>query len=231
MKLHNKYLFLFAMVTSFAMISCNTGPKGEKAEASNAKEKTTNKQNYTVYNVNPSQSTIDWLGIKPTGEHNGSIGIKEGELWMDGEILKGGSFKIDMNDIANNDLKDSPEYQTKLVNHLKSPDFFDVENHPYAKFEITDAEQVIDDSVSGKAYKIKGNLTITDITKNISFDADVVINEGLLTATAPQFIIDRTDWGIKYKSKKFFDDLKDKFINDEIGIKINLVAYSEGYLR
>jgi len=46
----------------------------------------------------------------------------------------------------------------------------------------------------------------------------------MFMATTPQFVIDRTEWNIQYQSRKFFDDLKDKFIYDEIGLKITIAS-------
>ncbi len=222
MKKHNKHLFLLMFIASLAVASCNTGPKGEKAEASDAKDKAKSDQNYMVYEVMPAESTIEWLGAKPTGLHNGTISLEGGELRMEEGMLKGGNFKVDMTSIENEDLNDSPEYQMKLVNHLKSADFFDVENYPTATFEITNVKPANENPEVENFYRISGNLTIMDITKNISFNAEVNTNGDVVMASTPQFVIDRTDWGIKYKSKKFFDDLKDKFINDDMGIRIKL---------
>jgi len=44
-----------------------------------------------------------------------------------------------------------------------------------------------------------------------------------LTANA-EFDIDRTEWDIKYGSGKFFQNLKDKAINDNFKVKLALVA-------
>jgi len=57
-------------------------------------------------------------------------------------------------------------------NHLKSPDFFDAEKYKEIKFEST--------SISKKGeseYIIKGNLTIRDVTKEITFHGDL---EGII---------------------------------------------------
>ena len=46
--------------------------------------------------VDPAKSTIGWLGKKVTGQHNGTINLKSGELKMEGDSLTGGSFEIDI---------------------------------------------------------------------------------------------------------------------------------------
>lgn len=65
-------------------------------------------------------------------------------------------------------------------------------------------------------------LSIKGVSKSISFPANVEISDTQIIAKTVQFFIDRTDWDVKYKSKKFLHDLKDKFINDEIGLQITI---------
>lgn len=51
--------------------------------------------------------------------------------------------------------------------HLRSPEFFDTEKFPEIKFKATSYEKV-----SGEDYKLKGDLTIKDVTKNITLDVE-----------------------------------------------------------
>lgn len=163
--------------------------------------------------VNVEKSTVSWKGYKVTGEHNGNVKIKSGSLNWDNGTLTGGSFEIDMNSITCNDLEG--EWNDKLVGHLKSDDFFGVANHPTANFTITKA---IPYGTEGK-YKIVGNLTIKDITKEIKFNADVKGS----SATA-DIIVDRSNYNVKYGSGSFFDNLGDKTIYDEFELTVNLVT-------
>jgi polyisoprenoid-binding protein YceI len=50
-------------------------------------------------------------------------------------------------------------------NHLKSADFFDVENHPEIKFVSTSLEKT-----DNEEFKLKGDLTIRGITKPVDLD-------------------------------------------------------------
>jgi polyisoprenoid-binding protein YceI len=52
--------------------------------------------------------------------------------------------------------------------HLKSPDFFDVEQYPELKFESTKIEQVDDET-----FRIIGNLEMHGVTKEITLEAVV----------------------------------------------------------
>ncbi len=73
---------------------------------------------------------------------------------------------------------------------------------------------------------ISGNLSIKGITQGIKFPAFIELTEGNLTAKA-DFNIDRTLWDIRYRSGKFFPELGDKAISDEIGIAFELTATAQ----
>ena len=166
--------------------------------------------------VDPTSSTVKWLGKKATGEHNGTINIEEGILQMDGNKLTGGFFRIDMTTINCQDLPGRGK--TKLENHLKSDDFFGVENHPEASFVITKVKS----SGSG-VYQVTGDMTIKDITKEIRFPARVIISGKKVEATA-DLTIDRSKFNVKYGSGSFFDDLGDRLIYDDFELSVSLVS-------
>ena len=82
-------------------------------------------------------------------------------------------------------------------------------------------------ALSGDAdasHLVYGNLTMKDMTKEVGFKANVEVMDGKVTVTTPPFTIDRTQWGIKFRSASFFSDLQDKAISNDIGLKINLEA-------
>ena len=163
--------------------------------------------------LNITESVITWKGQKVLGSHEGTIKISEGGLEFDeAGMLAGGSFTIDMNSIECTDL--SGKGAQKLVGHLKSDDFFGVATYPTAKFDIT---KVSSRGTSG-SYKVVGNLTIKNTTKEIKFNADLTDNSG-----SAEITIDRTDYDVRYGSGSFFDNLGDKTIYDEFELVINLV--------
>lgn len=167
--------------------------------------------------VQVKKSEVKWVGEKVTGSHHGTIDLQKGHLEVSDGRLKGGSFVIDMNTIQNLDLED-PTYNQKLVGHLKSEDFFGVEKHPEAKFNITNTEYL-----GNNRYNITGNLTIKGITHPISFPAKVQVTDDGVKANA-KLTFDRSKWDIRYGSDSFFDGLGDKMIYDEVKIELSLVA-------
>lgn len=81
--------------------------------------------------------------------------------------------------------------------HLRSADFFDVEKYPTITFEAKSVTR------AGEAYKVVGDLTIKDVTKELSLDYEhggVVTDPygnkkvgGTLTGS-----FDRTEWNLKW---------------------------------
>ncbi|MBI9040126.1 MAG: YceI family protein [Lutibacter sp.] len=142
--------------------------------------------------------------------------MKEGNLIVANGKLTAGNFTFDMNSIVVLDIPADDEYNAKLVGHLKNGDFFDVENNPTATFQIKEV-------VNGDTTLVKGDLTIKGITKTIEFLVTLVQTETGIELIGDAFKIDRTEYNIQYKSQKFFDDLKDKFIDDafEISFKVS----------
>lgn len=169
------------------------------------------------YNVDTAASYITWTGYKVTGKHTGVIKLKNGNLQMDNGVLTGGSFEVDMNTMTCTDLEG--EWAGKLLGHLKSDDFFGVAKFPTSKFVIT---RVIPQDSKGN-YKIIGNLTIKETTKEQKFFATVTANGGVVTASG-KLTIDRSEYNVRYGSGSFFDGLGDKTIYDEFDLQVNLTA-------
>ena len=199
-----KKIILGAIAVSMMFVSCKENKK-EKTEVK--EEVKVEKSVAELNNVNLETSVLNWKGSKPTGDHNGTDSLKSGGILIEDGQLKAGELVVDMNTIINLDMKGS-KGATNLEGHLKSPDFFEVEKYPTSKFVIT---SVVDKE--GK-LEVTGNLSIKDVTKSITIPASVEKVEGVYVFKSDNFNIDRADFNVKYKSKKFFDNLKDKFVND-----------------
>ncbi len=178
----------------------------------------TKKAKETTFKVDTQQSKLRWTSKKVTGEHTGLAPISNGTVLLtDNGRLKGGSFEISLKDLTVTDLTD-PDYNAKLVGHLKNDDFFAVAKHPTAQFAITSATPSGDGN-----YDVTGKLTIKGITNEVKFPAQVRTEPGKLTATA-KIAVDRTKYDIKFRSTNFFENLGDKAISDDFTLDVSLVA-------
>lgn len=167
--------------------------------------------------IDTEASVINWHAEKVTGTHDGTLRLKSGELEMENGVLTAGNFTIDMSTLTVTDLEGKGK--ERLEGHLKSPDFFSVEEFKEAMFTIT---KVVPRGKPGD-YRITGDVTIKGHTKEIRFNAIMEDSgETAKTATA-EIILDRTDFDIRYGSGAFFDNLGDKTIYDEFKLTVNLV--------
>lgn len=161
--------------------------------------------------VDASKSSINWVGKKVTGQHEGTINLKDGALVFKGKKLVGGTFNVDMNSIVVTDLK-AGQGKEKLEGHLKADDFFGTEKFATATLVFK--------KIAVKApnvYTVTADLTIKGITKPVTFDLATTKNTAATT-----FKVDRTKYDIKYGSGSFFDNLGNKAINDDFDLAVAL---------
>lgn len=192
-----KSVFFIALLTSLS--SFLGKPKAEK------------------FDVDTKASTLVWTASKVTGTHTGTAPIASGSFTLDGKNITQGAFEIDLSSLTVTDIT-NPDGNAKLVGHLKSDDFFSTAKYPKATFTITSAT-----FEKGNDYKVKGNLTIKGITKEIEFPATIVREGKKINATA-KITVDRTQYDIHYRSKNFFENLGDKAIDDQFTLDLKLVA-------
>lgn len=172
----------------------------------------------SAFGIDTKASKVFWTGKKVTGEHTGYLSVGNGMVMVENNSVTGAQVNMDLTSIVCTDLKDEGVNQ-KFVGHLKSDDFFSVDKHPMAKFEITSMKP---GSTSGE-YNVKGNMTIKGKTNEISFPAKVSLNNGVVKAVGTA-ILDRTKWDIRYGSGKFFQGLGDKMIYDEFEVTFDIAA-------
>ncbi len=163
--------------------------------------------------VDTKKSTLKWHGEKVTGEHFGTINIKEGMLVWKNDKITTGEFTIDMASITNTDLED-PGYNAKLVGHLKSDDFFGVEKYPTAKLEIKSSGKFENNKATVKAH-----LTIKETTLPIEFEAQKDGNWFMA-----EIVVDRSKYDVRYGSGSFFDNLGDKTIYDDFTMTVKIAT-------
>lgn len=169
------------------------------------------------YTADVSKSEITWKASKVTGSHEGVVTLKDGGIEFTDGVLTGGSFSVDMTSLESTDLEG--EWKGKLDGHLKSEDFFGVEKFPTSTFTIT---KVAPKGTPGD-YKVTGNITIKETTKEIKFYAHVEDDGEMKVATA-DITLDRTDYDVRYGSGSFFKGLGDKTIYDDFNLTVKLVS-------
>lgn len=101
--------------------------------------------------------------------------------------------------------------------HLRSADFFDVEKYPELVFKTTSIERK-----KGDDYRISGDLTIRDVTRQVTFEAEV---NGPIEVFGAQKIgisaqakINRKDWGLEWNMPLGIDGL---LVSDEITLSFD----------
>jgi polyisoprenoid-binding protein YceI len=170
-----------------------------------------------IFKADASASSIIWTGKKLGSEHTGTINLKEGWLTVDKKAITGGEFIVDMTTIKNVDLKDDG-MRARLEGHLKSDDFFGVENYPVSKLVITGSTLSSDGTL-----KVKGNLTIKAATNPVEFTARSS-ESGEITIWSARVTVDRSLYDVRYGSGKFFPNIGDAVISDEFKLDIKIAV-------
>jgi len=166
--------------------------------------------------IDLENSYVQYTGYKNVGKsHTGKIFFKSGTVELENGDLAGGEFAVDMNTITNEDI--GVALRKKFVKHLKSDDFFDVENHSTSSFTIS---SVINKVEGGFTHIITGLLTIKGQTEEIQIPANISIS-GDKVELIGNTKIDRTKFGIKYASGNYFKDLSaNKLVRDQFLLEV-----------
>ena len=166
------------------------------------------------FTVDSNASQLRWTGyhLAKSYEHNGYVKIKSGKFSVSDNKITSGEFVMDMNTISNSDLTNAKD-NAKLVNHLKSDDFFNAKKFPEAKLVIKGSE------ASGSGLKVTADLTIRGITKTITFDAALQeVENGKVLATAT-ITVQRTDFEVMYGWK-----VENAMLSGEFKMDVKLVG-------
>ena len=200
------------------MVSCSGGGSGEQAAKEETPKEEAPKEEVAMaatWSVNPAESNLRWEGGTSGAQvysHFGNIMLKEGKVMTEGETITGGSFVVDMTSIDPKDEGYSEEHPASdLVGHLSTPDFFAVEEHPTASFNIK--------SVNGNT--ITGDLTIRGKTNEESLEVkEMSMSEDGNTMTANgSLVFDRQKYDVAWEHY-----LQDVVLSDDITLEITLVA-------
>ena len=157
-------------------------------------------------------STLHWVGAKVTARHDGGFNTFSGTL----QVVDGTPAKSQVKvEIAMDSVFTEPE---KLVTHLKSDDFFDVQKFPTATFV---SQAIAEGGTDGASHTVTGVLTLHGVSKTLTFPASIELTDGAVTVKA-EFAINRKDFGIVYPGQP------DNLIADQVLLKLDIHAKKAG---
>ena len=158
--------------------------------------------------LDESNTEITFVGTKADGKHDGGFKEFSGRVGLDEASEKIESISVEIQTAS---LWSDNE---KLTAHLKNADFFNVQEHPTAKFEST--------SIEGDAGELTvvGNLTLLGKTEEITFPAQATVADGKARLTS-EFKIDRTRFGMDYGQGQVDNEVT-------ISVKVGSEAAADG---
>ncbi|RZF61881.1 YceI family protein [Sphingobacterium corticibacterium] len=216
-----------SMAVGTAILFASCGGNSSKTQVSE-KQEVAEKQG-DVYTANLEASEVNWKATHKGGlaPRWGILSVTSGELTVADGNVNAGDFTIDMKSLEVDaaSVTEADKKAIDLQNHLKSEDFFDVENHATATFHITQVSDLdlstVNNTVNGANKLVSGNLTLLDSTLNISFPAKIDVQENKVAVEA-KFTVNRVDWGIKFGTSEL--DPAEWGISRDIEVGVNLEA-------
>ena len=158
--------------------------------------------------IDVARSSVGFTGAKITGSHDGTFAEWSGTVRLDPESIPNSAVDIT---IQMTSLQIEP---VRLLTHLRSDEFFDVENLPTATFRSTQiAEAPSDDGT----HRVTGDLTLHGQTRSITFPARITVSPDEVHAQA-SFSIDRRQFGVVYPG------MPDDLIRDDVAIRFDVHA-------
>jgi len=173
------------------------------------------------YTIDAEESVINWKGTEITTEyHVGTVNVHKGSVDVVDKTFSKGFIAIDMNSIVVTDEDMGDKSKQRLTRHLKSEDFFGVEQFPFSRMDIAGIKSK--ESVD-YAY---GKIFVREIAQPITFPIEISEEDGNMIIDA-SITFDRSKHNVKFRSGAFpdlFPDLGDKLINDDIELNVHIVA-------
>ena len=115
-----------------------------------------------TYTLDPAHTQVMFkvkhLGITTV---SGDFGVFSGTFEFDPENFATGSASVTI-DVASVDTRNKDR-----DNHLRTSDFFDVENHPEMTFKSTKIQ-----NIKGDTFQVVGDLTMRGVTKSVTLDVE-----------------------------------------------------------
>jgi polyisoprenoid-binding protein YceI len=136
-----------------------------------------------------------------------------------GRNLEGAAISLDIDAASINTRNEGRD------GHVKSADFFDVENFPKITFTSTEVKAKGDDEL-----EVTGDLTIKDVTKSVTidfeFEGEVVDSFGATRAGFEgELEINRTDYGLTWNAPLKTDGV---LVSEKIKLNFDISATKDG---
>ena len=136
-----------------------------------------------------------------------------------GKNLEGAAISVDIDAASINTRNEGRD------GHVKSADFFDVENFPKITFKSTEVKAKGDDEL-----EVTGDLTIKDVTKSVTidfeFEGEVVDSFGATRAGFEgELEINRTDFGLTWNAPLKTDGV---LVSEKIKLNFDISATKDG---
>ncbi len=148
-----------------------------------------------TYQLDPTHSRLGFVARHAmVTKVRGSFNEFSGSGHLDPDDLVGSRFEVTV-DVASVDTRNADR-----DGHLRSNDFFDLEQYPEITFVTTGIDQV-----DTSTYAVTGDLTIKGTTKSVTFD---LVHEGAAVDPYGNFrvgfegstIINRKDFGVAFNA-------------------------------
>jgi polyisoprenoid-binding protein YceI len=213
-----KKLIISVFALGALLSSC--AESGKKAETTDAKEvEVVQTETTTEFKTIKDGSHLTWKAAHLGGvnERFGKVSLSEGQVLVNNGKVSNANFVIDLGSLTVESIEEK-EQSDKLAGHLKSGDFFNIEKFPTAKFELTSIDEVEGDFNA----KVTGNLTISGVSKSITFNTNITESESEISIKSEDFVVDRKDWGLTYHAEGSEGVPTDYLIADDIGFTIDV---------
>lgn len=202
--------FPVAIATGMFLGACQDN--GKNSQAGN-EEKVLENGNYQV---NKNKSTVAWTGeMVKVYKHSGIVDLKETQLEIENGEIKGGTFVVDLTTmVATDNNYNEKEGSTpgKLIDHLRSSDFFYVEKYPTASFKIEKTE----------GPTVYGTLTVKGISNQEKIEKIQVQNNDNSKNIKGTLVFDRKKYDVSWDHP-----MQDMVLSNDVEVDINLFLEKE----
>lgn len=220
--MNNTLTSALAVLLLTPFMSCSTTEKPDETPAIEGEKTKTEKVISTEvfpdgkYTVDQKQSTFSWEGKEASGHsHTGEIKLYKGSVNIMNSEFYEAYVGIDMNSINCTDLEGGAK--ERLEGHLKSEDFFGTDKYPYSTIEITSTK------TKGEVTKAVGTLTIKGIAQPIVFPTTLSLKDENIVIDGT-LVFDRSLFDVRFRSDKWYSNLGDKLIYNDIELTYHIVA-------